>query len=196
MSVNFNNSEEFVKEFKVFNDGKAGVVENVRVRVEKKATADASDKKPNYKLIAADDSGEVNEGFYYQEPDSPGFTKYQAQRLIQLARGVFGDDVKFPVFATPTEALDGIMKMVAPELAKKPWRVAVCYGSNKRKASYLGFKPFGSFIQPMGNDNTLSLGPTDSLERAPLKEATAASELISGMSTGESGAEDLPWMKA
>jgi hypothetical protein len=184
MSVNLNKSEDFVKEFKVFNDGKAGIADNVRVRV---------DKKPVYKLVASDDKGEINEGFFYQEPDSDGFTKYQAQRLIQLARGVFGDDVKFPEFSTPKEALDGVMKMVAPELAKKVWRVAVCYGTNRRKASYLGFKSFGSFIQPMTEENTLSLATSDSTTRAPLKEAAAASDLVSGMNTGSG--ESLDWMK-
>jgi len=193
MSVNLND-ESFVKEFKVFNDGKAGIALNVRVRIDKKATADTNDKKPNYKLIAADDKGEINEGFYYQEPDSEGFTKYQAQRLIQLARGVLGKDVKFPVFNTPAETLDGVMKMVAPELAKKTWRVAVCYGTNKRKASYLGFKPFGSFIQSMTEENALSLDSADSVVRAPLKEATAAADLVAGLSTGESK-EGLDWMK-
>lgn len=193
MPVNFNDSSEFIKDIKIFNDGKAGVVENVRMRIEKKASTSPDDKMPNYKLIAADDRGEVNEGYYYQEPDSDAFNKYQAQRLIMLARGVFGEDVKFPVFNNPTEALDGIMKMVAPELGKKVWRVAVCYGTTKRKAAYLGFKPFGSFIQSMIEENTLSLGAGDSTERAPMKEATPASELISSLGKEDTG---LSWMDA
>ena len=64
MSVNFNNSEEFVKSVKIFNDGKAEVVENVKLRVEKKTSTTEDDKHPNYKLIATDNTGaEVNEGF-------------------------------------------------------------------------------------------------------------------------------------
>jgi hypothetical protein len=190
-SVNFNNSEEYVKEFKVFNDGIAGVVENVKVRIEKKA-AGVDDKKPVYKLIGADDKGEVNEGFYYCEPDSKAFNKYQAQRLILLARGVLGDTVTFPVFNTPTEALDGVMKMVAPAL-NKPFRVAVCYGTVKRKAPYLGFREFGSFIQPMSVPNTLALDKNDSTVRGEVKTATPANELIDGLTTsGNPGT--LDWM--
>ncbi len=188
--VNLNNSEDFVKEFKVFNDGNAGVVENVRVRIEKKSSTEPDDKKPMYKLIAADDKGEVNEGFYYQQPDSDGFTKYQAQRLIRLGQGVFGPDVKFPVFNTPTEALDGVMKMVASELSKKPWRVAVCYGSTRRKSAYLGFKSFGSFIQPMSEPNTLSLSTSDNKVRV---EATAASTLVNEV-TASGNPANLDWM--
>lgn len=193
MSVNFNNSDDFVKEFKIFNDGKAAVVENVKVRVEKKAPGE-DDKKPMYKIIATDDKGEVNEGFYYCEPDSKAFNKYQAQRLILLARGVFGDDVKFPIFNTPTEALDSVMKMVAPELSKKPWRVAVCYGTTKRKEAYLSFKSFGSFIQPMSVPNTLSLGAGDCLVRITPEEATAASKLVAGV-TKSGNPDNLDWME-
>jgi len=193
MSVNFNNSDEFVKEFKIFNDGKADVVENVKVRIEKKALNETDDKKPMYKLIAADDKGEVNEGFYYQEPDSKAFNNYQAQRLIMLARGVLGESVAFPVFNTPKEALDGVMKMVAPEITKKPWRVAVCYGTTKRKEAYLGFKSFGSFIQAMSVPNTLKLGAGDSLVRAPLPEATDTNKLVSGM-TKSGNPDNLDWL--
>jgi len=180
MGIDFNKSEDFVNEFKIFNDGNAGVVENVKVIVDKKAASDTSNH-PNYKIIASDGKSEVNEGFYYQEPDSNAFNKYQAQRLIMLARGVLGDNVVFPPFNTPTEALDIVMTMIAPELLKQPWRVAVCYGTTKRKSPYLGFKSFGSFIQKMSEPNTLSLGAGDSLVRGALPEAASTSELVSGV---------------
>lgn len=191
--INLNNSEEFVKEFKVFNDGKAGIVDNVKMRVEKKANSDTDDKKPNYKLIATDSTGaEINEGFYYQADDSKAFLNYQAGRLINLARGVFGKDVKFQEYQTAKETLDGVMKMVAQALATKPWRIAACYGTTKHKESYMGFKQFGSFIQPMNEENTLAFDRTDNLERAPLKDATTASELVSGMTKTDTPA--MEWM--
>ena len=192
--INLNNSSEFIKNISVFNDGVAGVVENVAVRIEKKAMSDTDDKKPVYKLIASDGKGEVNEGFYYQQPDSKAFNNYQAQRLINLAKGVYGEDVKFPkAFATPTEALDEVMKMVAPGLAGKPFRVVVTYGTTKRKESYLGFKNFGSFIQPMSVPNTLNLDNTDNTVRAPLKEATPTSILIADR-TKSGNPVSLDWL--
>lgn len=194
MSVNFNDSEEFVKSVKIFNDGKAEVVENVKLRVEKKTSTAEDDKHPNYKLIATDSTGaEVNEGFYYQQPDSDAFNKYQAQRLIMLARGVFGDDVKFPVFNNPTEALDGVMKMVAPELGKKAFRVAVCYGTSKRPSQYLGFKSFGKFIQSMTEESKLTFEKSDNLVRT-VPAPTAADVLISDMNVDKK--EGLSWMDA
>jgi hypothetical protein len=196
--INLNNSDDFVKEFKVFNDGNADVVDNVRVRIEKKSTTD-NDKKPAYKLIAADDKGEVNEGFYYQEPDANGETKgfdnYQAQKLIRLAKGVLGNDVEFPVFNSPKETLDGVMKMVAPAL-NKPFRVAVCYGTVRRKSAYLGFKSFGSFIQPMTEPNSLSLDASDSTIRGTtLEKSTPTNELIDNMNMGSTvGTKNLDWL--
>lgn len=193
-TVNLNNSEDYVKELKIFNDGKAGVVEGVRVRIEKKNSTDPSDKSPNYKVIASDGKGEVNEGFYYQEPDSDAFNKYQAQRLINLAKGVLGDDVKFPVFNTPTEALDGVMRMVAPELTKF-FRVAVCYGTTKKRAAYLGFKNFGSFIQTMNAPNKLKLEAMDSLIKGEPKTATSADTLIP-KTTPAGNPDNLEWLNS
>lgn len=190
-AINLNDSEEFIKEFKIFNDGGAGVAENVKARIERKTSGD--DKKPDYKLIAADALGEVNEGFYYQEAESEGFTKYQAQRLIMLARGVLGKDVVFPVWNNPKEVLDGVMGMVGPRLNGSLYRVAVCYGTTKKPSQYLGFKSFGSFIQPMSVPNTLSLGRSDSVTRAIPAPATPASTLISNMNVPEG--KNLEWLE-
>uniref|UniRef100_A0A6M3JZK1 Uncharacterized protein n=1 Tax=viral metagenome TaxID=1070528 RepID=A0A6M3JZK1_9ZZZZ len=184
MTVNLNKSDDFINEIKIFNDGNAGVVENVHLRIEKKSASDDV-KKPDYKLIASDDKGEINEGFYYQVPDekgeTKGFNKYQAQHLIMLARGIFGKDIIFPVYNTPKEALDGIMIMVAPVLNNKVFRVAVTYGTNRRRSAFLEFKSFGDFIQLMSEPNTLSLGRGDSTIRDTPAPA-AASQLVSDMS--------------
>lgn len=194
MSVDLNKSEDFVKEFKIFNDGKAGVVENVKISIEKKAPG-SDDKKPAYKVIATDLAGaSINEGFYYQEPESAAFTKYQAQRLIMLARGVLGDDVKFPVWNTPTEVLDGVMKMVAPAL-NKPFRVAACYGTTKNPDQYLGFRNFGSFIQPMSGVNTLSFTSSDNMVKVTPPQATAVETFMPKSGTLPNGNPDnLDWM--
>lgn len=191
-AINLNKSEDFIKDIKIFNDGKAGVTENVQVRVEAKKATDGA-KNPDYKLIASDGKGEINEGFYYQEDDSDGFTKYQAQRLIMLARGVFGEGVQFPVFGSARETLDGIMANVAKEVVGKTYRVVATYGTTKRKSAYLGFRSFGSFIQPMTVPNTLALGPSDSVVRGTPAPATPASTLVEGMSGVEG--KNLDWLK-
>lgn len=195
MSVDLNKSEEFVKEFKIFNDGKAGVVENVKISIEKKAPG-SDDKKPDYKLVATDSTGAtINEGFYYQEPDSAGFTKYQAQRLIMLARAVLGEEIKFPIWNTPTEVLDGVMKMVAPAL-NRPFRVAACYGTTKNPSQYIGFRNFGSFIQSMAEVNKLSFTSSDNMVKVT-PQPTASETLIPKSTSGtlpNGNPDNLDWM--
>jgi hypothetical protein len=196
-AINLNNSEEFIKETKIFNDGKVGVVENVRVRIEKKNPGEG--KKPDYIVYATDSIGEVHEGYFYQQPDSKGFTQYQAQRLIRLAEGVLGKDAKdipFPVYNTPAECLDGIMTMVAPILNKNIYRVAVAFGTTRKPSQYLGFKTFGSFIQPMSVPNSLALSSSDCTTRVSAPAATAASKLISSMGDQQTPREDLNWMNS
>jgi len=166
----------------IFNDGKAGIVENVTVRIEKKSDMDS--KMPDYKLIASDGKGEINEGFYYQEPGSAAFDNYQAQKLIWLARGVLGDNITFPVYETPAEALDGIMKMVAPHLKNKRFRVAVTFGTTKKSSAFLMFKAFGPFIQPMNVPNTLRFSSTDRLER-PQQTLTSDADVKKQMNMGD-----------
>jgi hypothetical protein len=193
--IDLNKSEDYVKEFKIFNDGVAGVVENVKVTIVKKSDADTDSKKPVYKVIAEDGKGSVNEGFYYQEPDSKGFNNYQAQRLIMLAKGVFGDNVVFPVWNTPKEVLDGVMNMVAAGL-NRPFRVAVCYGTTKNPDQYLNFKAFGSFIQPMSELNKLSFNKGDNMIKATAPTPTPAETLISKAETLPNGnPANLDWMK-
>lgn len=192
-TINLNNSGDYVKEIKIFNEGKAGLVENVRVRIEKKAASD-DEKKPVYKLIATDENGaEVNEGFYYQEEGSKSFTNFQAQRLILLAKGVIGEDVKFPVFKNPTEVLDGVMHMVAKELDKKLFRVLVTYGTTKRKSAFLNFKSFGYFIQKMSEENKLKFDKSDWMERAETPEPTPSEKLIPGV-IKSGNPENLDWL--
>jgi hypothetical protein len=176
--IDFNNSSEFIKEFKIFNKGNAGIVQPVQIRIERKKPED-KEKAPDYKLFAFDDSGEVNEGFYYFEnAEENGFKNYQAQKLILLAKGVMGDDVKFPFFSTPREGLDQIMLMVAKASKGKYYRIITTYGTNKKPSMYLGFKNFGGFIQPVDVANTLELDSGDNIVRAARINSPSTDEEI------------------
>jgi hypothetical protein len=179
--INFNNESEFINEVSIFNNGEPGIVENVKVRVEVKSPED-EDKKPAYKFIAQDKHGEINEGFfYYESAEDKGFKNYQAQRLIRLAKGVLGDDVEFPVFNTPKEALDNIMKMVAKGCKDKYYRVAVCYGTTRRPDSYLRFRSFGRFIEPMSVEPaTLKFDNSDNMVKKAI-EPTSEQLLVQQM---------------
>lgn len=204
MNIDLNKTTEFgALDLTVFNKGKAGIVEGVMVRVEKRK---ASDKKeaPDFKLIASDGLGEVNEGFYYQEDNQNGtavenFKKFQAQRLIRLAKGIFGEDYKFAEYDTPSQALEDILKTVNSAIKGKTCRVVVAYGTTKRPQRYLRFKSFGRFIEleeeyPV---SSLTLDTSDLIER-PEATPTEESELIKSETTNETitkSAEEPDWLK-
>lgn len=157
------------KNVAIFNDGNAGIVKNVKIKVVAKSAADP-EKYPDYKLIASDGKGEVNEGFYYQDdPSSNSFKKYQGPKLLNLYKGVVlkgADDHREILFDSPRAALDQIMKEVAQKSKGVFYKVAVTYGTTQRPKAYLQFKSFGSFIVPMDSGKELSLSSSDNLERA------------------------------
>ena len=200
-AINFNDEAQFISELSIFNEGNAGIVENVEIRVNKKGP-DEAEKLPVYKIIAKDKYGELNEGFFYYESlEEDGFKKYQAQRLIRLAKGILGDDIEFPPFATPKEALDHIMAMVAKGSRGKLFRVAICYGTTKRPEKYLRFKSFRRFIESMDipfADTQLKLEAMDNTVRkqeTPTTEEEVNSLIMpTATSTGTANDDDdLPW---
>jgi len=195
-NVNFNDSSEYIKEFTVFNNGEAGVVDNIEARITKRG-ADEKAEAPAYRLIFSDDLGEVNEGFFYfEKPDDPGFKSFQAGKLINLARGVLGEDIKFPEYAGPKEALDGVMKLVAPALSGRKFRGVVTYGTTRNPQRYLRIKSFGRFIEPMSNgESQLKLEASDNLVRKE-EEPTGDSLIKQQMDVGKENTdstEDLPF---
>lgn len=165
--LDLNNNEECgVKEFKVFNGGEAGIVGECKLRIEKK-TDDSN--QPDYKMYLSDSKGEVNEGFYYStEQDGTlsvdKFKKYQAQRLINLAKGVLGNDYTFPNYKDPKEALDGVMAEVH-KASMGLFRCAVAYGTTARPEQWLKFPAWGKFVQNEKFDNELVL-PKNALKES------------------------------
>lgn len=197
--IDLNKAEDYgANDVRIFNSGDTGIVKQVAMRIELKGSADA-ENAPDYKLYAKDDIGEVNEGYYYQDDENAsGWKNYQAQRLIRLAKGVFGEDYVFPSFDSPREALDGIMKLVAPALKNTPFDVVVTYGTTKKPSQYLGFKPFGRFIEnpEVYPVSKLSVDARyDQLTRPqPKPEEEIKQEIEADMTATDDGDEAPAWL--
>ena len=201
--IDFNDNATFGSpDLQVFNDGKAGIIGPVNLRIEAKGE-NSDPKGPDFKLIASDENGEINEGFWYQDdPTSSAFLKYQAPKLRNLVFGIFGKDYKWKVqFANPQEALLETMKLVAPALKNKKFTVAVTFGTTGRPSRYLQFKAFGSFVEPYVEGKTeLKFSGTDVTERPALAtkvEMTDSAEIKAEMDSktevsSEKG-NDLPF---
>jgi hypothetical protein len=190
--LDFNNAEDFgVKEVKIFNNGNAGIAKDVALRVDKKPDGDTSNQ-PDYKLYAVDANGEVNEGFYYSD-DEEKFRKYQSQKLINLARGVMGNDYKFENFKSPAEALDKIMLLVKQNSVDKKYNVVVCYGTKRRPDKFLKFKSFNKFVQDVEFKQELKAENNDQMVQVTPDAAQADANPFADNIGGSEEKTDSPW---
>ena len=190
--LDLNNAEDFgVKEVKIFNNGDGGIAKNVSLRVDKKPEGDTSNQ-PDYKLYAVDANGEVNEGFYYSD-DAEKFKRYQSQKLINLARGVMGNDYKFENFASPMEALDKIMLLVKQNSVDKKYNVVVCYGTVRRPDRFLKFKSFNKFAQDVEFKQELKVEKNDQLTQVQPDAINTDANPFTDNTAGAKGSEESPW---
>lgn len=184
MSINLNNEEFNGKQaVAIFNNGEAGVVEDVKVSVEKKK-ADDKENAPDYKLNFTDASGaSCNNSFWYVTED----TQYQtvAQQITKqgkvlkhLIHAVYGSDYQFPEYPNAKAMLDGVMKLLKEGLAKSgTFRIFANYGTKEYTKKYIQPRSWVPFIEPMSVDiaNTrLTASDLDALAR--LQEDTYVSE--------------------
>jgi hypothetical protein len=102
MSINLNDDDYNASEgVAIFNDGKAGIVENLTVSLEKKKPED-KDNSPDYKISFTDEGGATcNYPLWYVEKKTDWnsveeLVKKQGKVLKHLAHAILGQDFKFP----------------------------------------------------------------------------------------------------
>lgn len=181
------NGKEFTQtSVSIFNNGEAGVVKNVEMKLEKKEPSN-TDNTPNFKVIFSDENGSVNQGFYYFTPnpqDSPDRQKtretQEVSRVLHLARAVMGADYAFPAVETTKQAYDVLFDLIGKNCANKKFNVFVTYGTLGRpnKKGYLGVRYF-DFIEPAdASPSRLRTKPQDLMNRidpdAPKAEGTTS----------------------
>jgi len=145
----------------IFNNGVAGVVENVTVSIEKKKPED-KEKAPEYKVNFTDaDGGVVNLSFWYVTEATKWKTvdeqiKAQAKSMKHLLHAMLGKETSLPSFSTPKEMLDGCMKMVhEASKAGTKFRVYANYGNTENPAQYIQMRSWVPFMQAMSDTEEL-----------------------------------------
>lgn len=167
------NGQEF-KQVSIFNGGKAGLVRNTTITVEKKDSSDTSGK-PDFNLIIADEDGaKLREGFYYFKglpnengEDAKKRWSRELGRIMHIARAVMGNDFQFPAVNTQQEAYDVAFDIIRKGAVNQTFNVFVTYGSTNyvNKGGYLKLRYF-DFIENGKTENTrLKVKPGDLLER-------------------------------
>ena len=138
MAINLNDAQyEVAAGVKIFNGGIAGVVNGVKVRVERKKATDA-DNAPKYKIILQDaDGGEMNKGYFdgNDKPEKSDAAKGFFVKEMKHLAGLF--DVKLP---DNIETYDGLLDVVMKGVYDKGetiLNVAVSYGTIDRPKKFL-----------------------------------------------------------
>jgi len=157
----------------VFNNGIAGRVENVRIEVSKKGSADA-DNVPDYRLTVTDENGaQINQGFYYHKDNSMNSPEkneanagYLVDRVLSAARAVVPEDFVFPDVDDANSAIDTLFNIIRQHSSDKTVTVYTTYGTKEKPSKYLGLR-FFDFIEKTGNTGYSRLNPrgNDQMER-------------------------------
>lgn len=178
MSWDLNDKSYAVKEGgnKIFNNGAAGIVENVTAEVTKKGAED-KENAPEYKIVLKDSEGRTADvAFWYIKEDADDKEKEKyGRKLGHVARCFLGADFKFPTFNSGKEMLDGIMKTIKPVAPKVPVRVLMTYGTTQYPKNFPQVRTFPRFIESMAvnlDDTKLQISNIDLIER-PTADATS-----------------------
>ena len=173
--INLNDSAFDAKQgTAIFNDGVAGVVDNVVVSVNKRKPED-KENSPEYKLTFTDSKGAAcNTSFWYVDKATQYKTvedqiKTQGTVLKHILHAIYGSDYQFPSFNTVKEMLDGCMKLIREGLASGlKFRIFANYGSTQSVKNYIQPRSWVPFIEPMSvsiSETRLKAGNIDAMAR-------------------------------
>ena len=151
MNFNLNGDEFKSQSVVIFNNGEAGKVENVSIKIEKRKV-DEPDNAPDFKVIFTDhNNASVNLGIYYpNEQSTEGQTKMTVGKCLAIARSVLGDDYVFPEVKSTKEAVDACMSLTAKAQEGAKVNVFVTYGTNGAPKKYIGVYKNFDFIEAAG----------------------------------------------
>ena len=129
----------------VFNGGKAGVVNNCTVRIERKGPEE-NEKAPKYKMYFTDETGaEINRAFFVPNIKSEQQDIFFMREMNHVLKQCGIEIPKDKGFNDHEEILDFVMKSCKDAITKEKFGVAVAYGTTKKPSSYLEVGGFWEF---------------------------------------------------
>jgi len=151
MDFNLNGEEFKSQSVVIFNNGEAGKVENVSIKVEKRKV-DEPDNAPDFKVIFTDNNNaSVNLGIYYpNEQSTERQTKMTVGKCLAIARAVLGNEYIFPEVKSTKEAVDVCMSLTAKAQENAKVNVFVTYGTVGAPKKYIGVYKNFDFIEAVG----------------------------------------------
>lgn len=158
----------------IFNNGNAGIAENVTLSISKKKPED-KEGSPDYKLTFTDEAGGAcNTSFWYVEKATEYSTvedqiAKQGKVMKHVIHAIYGNTYQFPSFNSAREMLDGCMKIIRDGLASGPkFRVFANYGTTSSVKNYIQPRSWVPFMEPMSvalADTRLKQGNLDAMAK-------------------------------
>lgn len=183
MSFNLNDGG-FDGSVAIFNNGIAGKVNNVKIKVTKKTAVDP-ENAPDYKVVFSDPIGDVNVGFYYpvanplfDEKRNKDLEGWTIGRILSIAKALLPKEFVFENKETSKEVVDYLFNLIRTNSEGKTANVFVTYGTTAKASKYLGVRYF-DFIESSDTVNSrLAKKPADVMERieadAPAADTTSS----------------------
>lgn len=155
--INLNGINE-ERDVKIFNDGNAGRVKNVRLEITRK-TPEEKKNSPDFKFNYFDDNGgTVNDGIYYpQSTDTEKATEIKLSRLISVMHSINTESKgkMLPEFKDYNTAMDFLVKQIGQASKNGRFNIFVAYGTKNNPNEYLRVRKF-NFIEPLKVEDSLT----------------------------------------
>jgi hypothetical protein len=154
----------------IFNDGNAGLVNDLKMSVYKKTKEDKPNA-PDYKIIFSDkNGGECSTSYWYVTQDTQYNTvdeqvRKQGKSMKHIIHAIYGADHQIGFKAeNATQLLDQAMKYIKDGLANAgKFRIFATYGTLNATKKYIQPRSWVPFVESMSVDETstrLKLAPT------------------------------------
>ena len=188
--INLNSDSFKSKQVKVFNNGEAGKVRNVKVSVTKRQP-DEPTNRPPYNVFYEDGTGaKLKQSWFYFTPKAGAGEEKLARdqqiligRLLTLAHAVCGEGVVFEEARDINHAVDIIMASIRENSSEALVNVFVTYGNDYKASQYLEVR-FFDFVEVATTPDSgsrLRKKPVDVMQRimpdaAPVEEASPSND--------------------
>lgn len=168
------NSNEFDGSV-LFNDGVAGIVENVTMSCEEKKPED-KEGSPDLKIFFTDSKGgKINFGIWRLNPNSEQMekdVKNLGTKAKHIFHTIFGSTYTIPAFKDDVALIQGLRDAINRN-PKELYRITTNYGTVDRPKAFMQVKPYPLFMESMkvAREET-KLSDAKGLFKKPVADAT------------------------
>lgn len=180
--INLNEKEFDAKTVSIFNEGNAGLVENVTLLKIEPKDPNGNAKAPDFKIFFKDEAGnELSFGMYAVDMTreyGQQQLKKQAILLKHFAHTFISKSYEFPIFETPEAMLSGVLRAIKDVIdITKKYRVFTNYGTTMKQSNFINLRNFAPCVEPMTvalEDTRLKASTIEVLQRAQADEISGA----------------------